>query len=289
MTVGDALRALAAAVDAIDETGVEVVAAAPDETREGEVLADLRVRVPTETGADSASSDEASADAPPGGRADAPPNERAEASTDASGDASTDERDADADDAPGVACTVAGCTEQFDTEHGMRIHRSKTHDRSAVDDREALEAVYEAHDTFAAMREALDVDVSVQTVRRRMIDHGIHAPGDDLTTKSTGDAAPESAETDATERADGPALDVDLPPGVSAADLRAAVEEATTLYEVQRRLDLDRAVARELLSELGLLELVHGRVADQHRREELKQGLEERFGAPGGHAESSSD
>lgn len=281
MTVGDALRALAAAVDAIDETGVEVVAAAPDETREGEVLADLRVRVPTETGADSASTDEASADAPPGGRA--------EASTDGSGDTSTDERDADADDAPGVACTVEGCTERFDTEHGMRIHRSKTHDRSAVDDREALEAVYEAHDTFAAMREALDADVSVQTVRRRMIDHGIHAPGDDSTATSTGDAATASAETDATESADGPALDVDLPPGVSAADLRAAVEEATTLYEVQRRLDLDRAVARELLSELGLLELVHGRVADQHRREELKQGLEERFGAPGGHAESSSD
>lgn len=43
-------------------------------------------------------------------------------------------------------------------------------------DPELLEEVYEAHDTFPEMRRALDVDVTAETVRLHMIEHGIHDP-----------------------------------------------------------------------------------------------------------------
>jgi hypothetical protein len=69
MAVGDALRELAKTVDRLDETGVEVVRAVPEETGGGEVVADLRVRIPLEkepgaiTAADSAPSGESQTDA----------------------------------------------------------------------------------------------------------------------------------------------------------------------------------------------------------------------------------
>lgn len=43
-------------------------------------------------------------------------------------------------------------------------------------DPERLRTVYEEYDTFAEMTEALDVDVTPQTVRRYMIKYGIHEP-----------------------------------------------------------------------------------------------------------------
>lgn len=403
MTVGDALRELAKTVDAIDERGVEVVRAVPDETGDDEVIADLRVRIPMdeeteaapeptddpdaesgEPGADATSSEPddtgmvrstpadpaldegpVAGDSSTGADGDTDTGSDVTADEDPGSDESTTATDVGAtdadlesgdgtepasestadpeaeDDGAGVTCTSDGCTEQFDTEHGMRIHRSKVHDGSTSRrDRGTLASVYEAHDSFAEMREALDVDVSVQTVRRWMIDHDIHSPtgfrsanaddagdaGDD-----TDDAAEPTGETDAEsdgpgtgaddrdpgpdagdvegdpETGDGngeetgdeiwaaseptaePEVDVELPSSVTAGELRDAVEEATTLYEVQKRLDLGREEVRDLLSELDLLELVHGRVATKRRREELKSELDERFGASGGHAESSSD
>lgn len=47
----------------------------------------------------------------------------------------------------------------------------------AYRDPDRLRAVYDDHDTFPEMTEALGVDVTPQTVRRHMIDHGIHEPG----------------------------------------------------------------------------------------------------------------
>ena len=49
-------------------------------------------------------------------------------------------------------------------------------DRPAYRDPERLAAVYSEHDTFAEMTDALDVEVTPQTVRRYMIKHGIHEP-----------------------------------------------------------------------------------------------------------------
>ena len=49
-------------------------------------------------------------------------------------------------------------------------------DLEPYQDPERLQKVYEAHDTFTEMTEALDVDVTPQTVRRYMIEHEIHEP-----------------------------------------------------------------------------------------------------------------
>ena len=48
--------------------------------------------------------------------------------------------------------------------------------RDPYRDPEKLEAVYETYDTFTEMTEALNVDVTPQTVRRYMIKYGIHEP-----------------------------------------------------------------------------------------------------------------
>lgn len=48
--------------------------------------------------------------------------------------------------------------------------------RPAYRDPDRLQEVYDAHETFAEMTAALDVDVVPQTVRRYMIKYGIHDP-----------------------------------------------------------------------------------------------------------------
>lgn len=48
-----------------------------------------------------------------------------------------------------------------------------------------LQDVYEQHETFAEMTEALDVDVTPHTVRRYMIKHGIHTPRSSTTSTDT--------------------------------------------------------------------------------------------------------
>lgn len=244
-----------------------------------------------------------------------------------SGAADGDGSGASPDDA--FACTYDGCEAAFDSEHGMRIHRSKAHGPAGPDyDPEELQAAYDRHDSFGDMRDALGVDVSAQTVRRWMLDRGIHSPetrstsadetaddSDDGPPDETGEvsadgsdedrpaetpaAGPEAKSTheesddepapgtDSTEAF--PAVDDSLPEEVTAANLREAVEGASTLYDVQTELDLDRETARDLLSEYDLLELVHGRVADRRRREELKDEIDDRLEANALAANSSSD
>jgi hypothetical protein len=105
------------------------------------------------------------------------------------------------DDGGEVSCTHPDCDRTFGSARGMKIHRTKAHSLSelvSVDDGrgvhhdpEVLERVYEDHDTFAEMTEALDVDVGAQAVRKQMIRHGIHEPGAgrDDATDATDDAA----------------------------------------------------------------------------------------------------
>jgi hypothetical protein len=74
----------------------------------------------------------------------------------------------------------------------------------AYKDPEALRAAYENHDTFPAMTEALDVDVTSETVRRHMVKYDIHdpeaaTPGGPTTGESprrTPDAHEEAASTE---------------------------------------------------------------------------------------------
>jgi hypothetical protein len=218
-----------------------------------------------------------------------------------------------------VPCTHPDCDRTFDTARGMKIHRTKAHSLSELADTggeqtvhrdpEVLARVYDEHETFAEMTEALDVDVGAQAVRKQMIRHGIHEPGSgdptsdadtdsvderpdsDAADEGEGDAhapdqsasAPRDRETDASldTDADTPVADrlpdLDLPGSLSTEDLQAAVEEANTLYDVQRALDLDRETARNVLTEYDLLELVSGRAAAFGDREALKAEIGHRI------------
>jgi hypothetical protein len=114
---------------------------------------------------------------------------------------------ADEADAEGVPCTHSDCDRTFETERGMKIHRTKAHPlsdlvdpsaRGAIHhDPEALAEVYDEYETFAEMTAALDVDVGAQAVRKQMIRHGIHEPegqtaADASSTSAEGNDADES-------------------------------------------------------------------------------------------------
>ena len=130
----------------------------------------------------------------------------------------TDEGASDEDDDT-VPCTHPDCNRTFETERGMKIHRTKAHPLSELvdpdargaihHDPEALAEVYEEYETFAEMTEALDVDVGAQAVRKQMIRHGIHEPegqnsGDGASTvaPSEGESADTSPTPDASTTAD---------------------------------------------------------------------------------------
>ncbi|WP_372909891.1 hypothetical protein [Salinigranum sp.] len=219
-----------------------------------------------------------------------------------------------------VPCTHPDCERTFDTERGMKIHRTKAHSLSELADTggqtvhrdpEALARVYDEHETFAEMTEALDVDVGAQAVRKQMIRHGIHEPGsgdpnsdadaDSVDERPDSDAAdegegegdahapdpsasaPRDCETDASLDTDDDTPvadrlpDLDLPGSLSTEELQAAVEEANTLYDVQRALELDQETARNVLTEYDLLELVSGRAAAFGDREALKAEIGQRI------------
>jgi len=226
-------------------------------------------------GAD-APGDEAGADAP-GGEADA----------DAPGDAAGE---GTSDDEP-VECRVEGCEETFATEHGMKIHATKAHrgaDGSGPSphrDPERLREVYETHETFDEMTAALDVDVTAQTVRRSMMSLGIHDPDG-----TAAGGAPAETSTDE-EADDGPPVEAVLPPDVDAGVLVTAVQDASTLFQVQRAMGVEREEAQTLLAELDLLDLVTGRVATEDERDASREEIERRIveAAAGGSAGDGAD
>lgn len=66
---------------------------------------------------------------------------------------------------------------------------------------ERLREVYDAYDTFPAMKEALGVDVTPKTVRNHMVKHGIHDPeSEKANADATAPATPEGY--DEADRAD---------------------------------------------------------------------------------------
>lgn len=159
-------------------------------------------------------------------------------------------------------------------------------------DPEALREVYEAHDTFPEMTEALGVDVEPQTVRKHMIKQGIHEP--QPPESRTDDADRPARRGDATGADDRPAEAGEqaatdgfgLPGDVSLSELTEAVVSARTLYDVERRTGLDREQAKRCLDDLGLLDLVVGRLGSaaddpEAKREEIGRRLDRRFGASG--------
>jgi hypothetical protein len=158
----------------------------------------------------------------------------------------------------------------------------------AYQDPELLREVYGEYDSFAKMTEALDVDVTAQTVRRNMMKHGIHEPntsddaGSDDATDET--RAAEIDEVESAEDADQaptplveaddetPAFEgVDLPDGVTPEAVRDAVAASSSLHGVQLALDLDMKETRQLLQDLGVLTYVTGRLADREDKPDPRE------------------
>jgi hypothetical protein len=132
--------------------------------------------------------------------------------------------------------------------------------------KDLLARVYEEHETFAEMTEALDVDVTPATVREHMVNHGIHPSSSDseAADNSEGDDTPE---VDPAEDERGSvAIEADgygLPENVSMESLAHAVHRSRTLYEVQRELGLERSTVRGILCDLDLLDMVTSRLSDE--------------------------
>ncbi|MFB6117237.1 hypothetical protein [Halosegnis sp.] len=149
-------------------------------------------------------------------------------------------------------------------------------------DTEYLAALYESCATFEEMSRHIEMDVVAETVRRYMVDAGIHTPDSyETTTDDTEGDTGEQADASVPELPDESAVAdvVDLPTGVSVSDIVDAVVDATTVYEVTRALGVGQNRTRELLAELGLLEQVMHRLTDDHRgrsREAVIERIQER-------------
>lgn len=203
---------------------------------------------------------------------------------------------------------AAGESETAEAAEAMTDADSTTTDMPAHRDPEKLQAVYDSHDTFEAMKEALDTEVTAQTVRRNMIKHGFHdpedrqsaseqaqsdSPDDPDAAESTADDTPDST-TSPSENSGGdeepeavasetPLTDgIDLPTETSLDDIKNAVSTAKTVHDVQRRLDISRERTQRLLRELNLLDLVSGRIVEEQEvtREEIDQRID-RAAPPG--------
>jgi hypothetical protein len=157
-------------------------------------------------------------------------------------------------------------------------------------DTELLAEVYAAHGTFAEMADALGMDVTAETVRRYMIDAGVHQPtsyntgGADAadTTDDASDAGTpaddvgrdgstdESEPPDTTDRDGSPVVLADgigLPNDITVETLVETVKRSNTVHEVERAVGVDHDEALELLRELNLLDLVVGRLATEAERD----------------------
>lgn len=163
------------------------------------------------------------------------------------------------------------------------------------EDTDYLQWLYDSCDTFEEMSRTIAMDVSSETVRRYLIDAGIHEPtsyrsatgderahGDPSTAAADDAAEPESEPAEAsstrsppgTDHAGEPSLDdqivtdgLGLPEDLRIEDVVDAVVDSTTVYDVQRHLDLERRRTRELLEHLNLLDLVMHRISEGPKRE----------------------
>lgn len=178
-------------------------------------------------------------------------------------------------------------------------HQPVGRDRSVPPfrDPELLAAVYDAHETFAEMATALDMDVTAETVRRYMIDAGVHQPASydtggtdsDDDVSDAGESATDSDRGGSTEEGDPPdSTDIDespvvladgigLPNDITVETLVETVKRSNTVHEVERAVGVDHDDALELLRELNLLDLVVGRLATEAERDISRAEVVERL------------
>ena len=190
----------------------------------------------------------------------------------------------------------------IDSELSRALEDARNEELPPYDDAEYLQCLYESFETFAAMADVLEMDVAAETVRRYMIDAGVHDPvsydvvdaeeteertesvdePDDQSAAEGSDATASDADPEpAPARPDGtadPAEDIPerplvadgigLPDDVEVEGLIDAVESSMTLYDVSRALGLERGRTRELLEGLDLIDLVVRRVYASRTPEE---------------------
>jgi hypothetical protein len=179
-----------------------------------------------------------------------------------------------------------------DAEPRTRLEAARTEELPPYEDTAYLQQLYETCDTFTEMSRTIEMDVSSETVRRYLIEAGIHEPTTYETAtsndgadgnSSTSDAAATDAETaeplstqspDATDAPEERSLDdqlvtdgLGLPEDVCLENLVDATVESKTVHEVTRQLDLDRRQTRELLEQLNLLDLVMHRISGDWTRD----------------------
>jgi len=164
------------------------------------------------------------------------------------------------------------------------------------EDTDYLQALYDGCDNFREIAEQIQMDVSSETVRRYMIEADIHVPNTYNTSSDDEEEAAKSGQSDSAASqgevddeggqvsvvepvsaesagAEGSVKElpdeqlvtdgIGLPADVQLRDVADAVVDSDTVYEVQRRLSLDRGQTRDLLAELNLLDLVLCRLADE--------------------------
>ncbi|WP_089882723.1 hypothetical protein [Halogeometricum limi] len=260
------------------------------------------------------------ADVGAGGTTDVETESAATPTVTETSDSGTDANDAGvADDADGSAPTVDDDTADDETDELAAVRDESV---PPYEDTPYLRHLYDTCETFVEMSRKIEMDVASETVRRYMIEAGVHDPtsydtqstsaepstsskpsmssepstsAEPSTPQSTSvpETGSERAETDAAESSSDDAAVVDEPDAPESAaaedaesvpteqlvtdglglpddcrieDVVDAVVESTTLFEVQRRLDMDRQPTQELLRQLNLLDLVVHRVADGPKR-----------------------
>ncbi|MFK8214089.1 hypothetical protein [Haloferax volcanii] len=133
----------------------------------------------------------------------------------------------------------------------------------AFEDTTYLEAVYARYETFERMADAFEMDVTDETVRRYMIDQGVHEPSSyetSLAGDPTGVERPPAPATNGDGSPEALADGIGLPESVTIDQLADAANDAKTVYEFGKALDLERMDALDLLQDLDLLEFVMGRL-----------------------------
>jgi hypothetical protein len=162
----------------------------------------------------------------------------------------------------------AGVTDETDDSAATQ------HDRDLPPFRDPafLAEVYESCETFTEMPDMLGMDVTAETVRRYMIDYGIHEPDSyDTPTDDTPSVDPEDEPP--VVLADG----IGLPDDVTVDTIIDVVQRSNTIYEVTRDIGIERENTLEMLQELNLLDLVVGRLATEKERAISREDVIERL------------
>lgn len=307
MRSSSSFRQLAGVLEQLEEADIDVVdvtATHPDGASDPILRADLTIELPA-----SASSPETTGTESIPTATDQPDDDVAvEAS--GNGTPSTDTTDtaeprsSDEDETSDQAATSESRTDPAASETNTETESDTETDPETDDtppayrDPDKLETAYIEHDSFAAMTEALDVDVTPQTVRRHMIDHGIHDPesrntsvetesepagsdDDPPATDDTGETSDDIDDAESDDTDSDPAVTsipegIELPDEIDIETLKGIVTDARTIHDVQREVDLDRQSTRELLESLNLLECVLGRL-DEVDRDVPPEEIDERI------------